>query len=66
MGGALVDRINLRGSRATSVDFIREGERKTVAARDGSFYVRRYAYGSPAILLRSGIGPAEELLIRLG
>ena len=32
VGDALVEKINLRGSRATSVDFIREGERMTVEA----------------------------------
>ena len=59
VGDTLVDRINLRGSRAASVDFIREGERMTVEA--GAIYLCAGTYGSPAILLRSGIGPAEEL-----
>ena len=34
VGDALVDRINLRGSQAASVDFIREEERMTVAGGD--------------------------------
>ena len=58
LGDALVDKINLRGSRAASVDFIRKGERKTVEA--GTIYLCAGTYGSPAILLRSGIGPVED------
>ena len=58
VGDALVEKINLQGSRAASVDFIREGERMTVEA--GTVYLCAGTYGSPAILLRSGIGPAEE------
>ncbi len=59
VGDALVEKINLQGSRAASVDFIREGERMTVEA--GAIYLCAGTYGSPAILLRSGIGPADEL-----
>lgn len=58
-GDALVDRINLRGSRAVSVDVICENARTTVAA--GRIILCAGAYGSPTILLRSGIGPADEL-----
>ena len=58
VGDVLVEKISLRGSRAASVDFIRGGERMTVEA--GRIYLCAGAYGSPAVLLRSGIGPAEE------
>ena len=59
VGDALVDRINLDRSRAASVDVVREGERTTVEA--GRVVLCAGAYGSPAVLLRSGIGPSEEL-----
>ena len=59
VGDALVDKINLRRSRAVSVDFVRAGETATVEA--GRIVLCAGAYGSPAVLLRSGIGPPEEL-----
>ena len=59
VGDALVDRINLDHSRAVSVDVVREGERATIAA--GRIVLCAGAYGSPGVLLRSGIGPSEEL-----
>ena len=59
VGDALVDRVNLQGSRAVSVDFIRDGEKVTVEA--GRVFLSAGAYGSPAVLLRSGVGPAAEL-----
>lgn len=58
-GDALVDKINLRGLQAVSVSFIRDGQEATVAA--GRIFLCAGAYGSPAVLLRSGIGPADEL-----
>ena len=59
VGDAPVDRINLDRSRAVSVDVVRDGKRVTVAA--GRVILCAGAYGSPAVLLRSGIGPSEEL-----
>ena len=61
VGDALVDKINLDRSSAFSVEVVREGERVTVAA--GRIVLCAGAYGSPAVLLRSGIGPAEELAV---
>lgn len=58
-GDALVDTINLCGSRAASVDIIINAERMTIAA--GQVFLCAGAYGSPAVLLRSGIGPADDL-----
>ncbi len=59
VGDALVDRINLDRSSAISVEVVREGERVTIEA--GRVVLCAGAYGSPAVLLRSGIGPSEEL-----
>ena len=59
VGDVVVDRINLERARAVSVDVVREGERVTVAA--GRVVLCAGAYGSPAVLLRSGIGDPEEL-----
>jgi len=54
--GAVVDRIELH---RTTVRGVRLGDGETVAA--GAVVLAAGAYGSPAILLRSGIGPAAEL-----
>ncbi len=59
LGDTLVDRINLDRTRAVSVEAVREGERVTIAA--GRVVLCAGAYGSPAVLLRSGIGPSDEL-----
>ena len=59
VGDVLVDKINLRASRAVSVAAVFDGVRATVAAE--RIFLCAGAYGSPAALLRSGIGPAAEL-----
>ena len=57
---ALVDRILFEGTRATGVDYIRNGVRRT--ARAGrEVIVSAGAIGSPLILQRSGVGPPEVL-----
>jgi len=59
VGNAMVDRTNLIGSRVASVDVVFEGSVQTIEA--GRVVLAGGAYGSPLVLLRSGIGPAAEL-----
>ena len=63
IGDALVNKISLDGSRAASVEVVLSGKLATVEA--GRVVLCAGVYGSPAILLRSGVGPSEELT-RLG
>ena len=58
-GDILADRLVIDGERARAL-VVRgpEGERELRAER---FVLAAGVYGSPAILLRSGVGPAEEL-----
>lgn len=56
---ALVERITLDGDRASGAIIHREG---SAQALSGNLVVLTAgAYGSPAVLLRSGIGPEQEL-----
>lgn len=59
VGEALVDRVLLRAGRAIGVEAIVEGESRRIMAE--RVVLAAGAYGSPAILLRSGIGPVDEL-----
>jgi choline dehydrogenase-like flavoprotein len=52
-------RLTFAGRRVNGVEIERAGEMKTIAARE--VVVSAGAVYSPALLLRSGIGPAEEL-----
>ncbi len=61
--GALADTVRFEGRRATGVDCIVDGERRTFAGR--RVILAGGTLASPAILQRSGIGPAA-LLQRLG
>lgn len=55
----LIDRVELAGDRAVGA-VVRGPEGETVLAAK-RVVVSAGAYGSPAVLLRSGIGPGEEL-----
>jgi len=59
-GHALVDRVLVENGRAVGVAYVdADGRRREVQA--GRVVVSAGAYGSAPILLRSGIGPADEL-----
>ncbi len=58
-GDVLADRLVLEGSRVTGIDVI--GPHGPARVRAGEVVVSGGAYGSPALLLRSGIGPEEHL-----
>jgi choline dehydrogenase len=60
---AIADRLELGGGAVRGAHVIRDGVRRLIAAR--LVVVAAGAYGSPAILLRSGIGPEADLR-RLG
>jgi choline dehydrogenase len=59
VGDALVERVLVRGGRAVGVA-VRDGGRLAEIGAS-RIVLSAGAYGSPAILLRSGIGPADEL-----
>jgi choline dehydrogenase len=56
---ALVVRVSFEGSRATGAEVLMDGRREKLVA--DLVVVCGGAYGSPSILLRSGIGPEEAL-----
>ncbi len=57
---ALVERIRIEGGRAVGVDYVQGGRRFT--ARAGrEVIVAAGVYGSPQLLMLSGVGPAEHL-----
>jgi choline dehydrogenase len=58
-GDATVERVLLDGNRVVGV-VVRDGDREVEVTAD-RVVVSAGAYGSPAILLRSGIGPADHL-----
>jgi choline dehydrogenase-like flavoprotein len=58
--GALVTRIVLRGGRAVEVEYVRRGRARSAPAA-GEVIVCAGAYGSPQLLMLSGIGAADEL-----
>lgn len=59
MGDALADRVVVREGRAVAVEVVRDGCRETLAGDE--IILAAGAVHSPAILLRSGIGPADDL-----
>ena len=58
-GATVADRVVLEGGRATGAVVHGPGGERTLHA--GRVVLTAGAYGSPAILLRSGIGPEDEL-----
>jgi choline dehydrogenase len=57
--GAHVLRLLVEGGTVTGLEFLHQGERRTLYAAET--ILTAGAIGSPEVLLRSGIGPAEEL-----
>jgi choline dehydrogenase len=57
---ALVSRIVFEGKRAVGVDFLQAGTARRALARK-EVILSAGTIGSPAILLRSGVGPAADL-----
>ena len=57
---ALVDRIVMEGGRATGVHYLRQNKPTTARARR-EVILSSGVFASPAILMRSGIGPGDEL-----
>ena len=60
MTGALVDKVIVEQGRATGVRFVKDGAAHVVRARRETI-VTASTMQSPAILMRSGIGPASAL-----
>ena len=58
--GAMVDKVLIENGVATGVRYVKDGTVLAVAARR-EVIISASTLSSPAILLRSGIGPAEEL-----
>lgn len=58
-GGAVVDRVIVERGRAVGVRYLADGD--TVEERAGLVVLSAGAVHSPAVLLRSGIGPADRL-----
>jgi choline dehydrogenase len=57
---AETERLTFDGTRCTGVQFVHQGERTTARAQE-EVILSAGAYGSPRLLLLSGIGPDEEL-----
>ncbi|MBV8136778.1 MAG: GMC family oxidoreductase N-terminal domain-containing protein [Deltaproteobacteria bacterium] len=58
-GGVLADRLLIRGARVEAVRAIRNGQEVTI--KTGRVVLAAGTYGSPAILIRSGVGPEAEV-----
>jgi choline dehydrogenase len=59
LGRATVDRLVLAGDRVTAAEIVRAGRRIALAADE--YVLACGAFGSPAVLMRSGVGPAGHL-----
>ena len=58
--GALVDKVLISAGRATGVRYIKDGQARDIGGRR-EVIVSASTLQSPAILMRSGIGPAAQL-----
>lgn len=58
--GGVAERIVFEGRRAVGVELLRDGQRLRVSARR-EVIVSAGTMGSPALLMRSGVGPAAQL-----
>jgi choline dehydrogenase len=56
----LAGRIRIEGGRAAGIDYVREGRTLTALA-DREVILAGGVYGSPQLLMLSGVGPAEHL-----
>ncbi len=59
LGDATAERLVLRRGRVTGAEVVVAGERRTLTA--DTYVASCGAFGSPALLLRSGVGPAGHL-----
>ncbi|MFF9087804.1 GMC family oxidoreductase [Streptomyces sp. NPDC014991] len=59
LAGALVDRLSVRAGRVVGVHAVLDGEQVTLEA--DTYVLASGTFGSPTVLLRSGIGPAAHL-----
>ncbi|MFF4579753.1 GMC family oxidoreductase [Streptomyces sp. NPDC001389] len=59
LGRATADRLTMRDGRVRGAEVLVDGRRETLEA--DTFLVACGAFGSPALLLRSGIGPAGHV-----
>ncbi|MFC4030766.1 GMC family oxidoreductase [Streptomyces polygonati] len=59
LAGATVDRLAVADGRVRGVGIVVDGRRETLVA--DSYLLSCGTFGSPAVLLRSGIGPAAQL-----
>lgn len=58
--GAMIDKVTVEDGRAIGVEYVQDGQRQTASA-DSEIIISAGTIGSPAILLRSGIGPSDHL-----
>lgn len=70
VAGAVVESVGFDGMRARSIDIRWKGQRRTILARAG-VVLAAGAVGTPALLQRSGFGPADAIrragiAVRLG
>ncbi|MEU0855263.1 GMC oxidoreductase [Streptomyces griseofuscus] len=62
LGDTTADRLVLDGGRVVGAEVVRDGRRETLTA--DTYVLACGTFGSPGLLLRSGIGPADGLRAR--